>query len=96
MLGTGEDAIGDAVHLVVLQVDGVNVCELRGASHGVGVEGVAGQSEGGQVGQRTKEAVRQLGDLVAFHIELVQIDALAKRAWNRCQAVVSVGEDITH
>lgn len=41
MLSTGENAIWDPVHLVVLQVDGVNIGELRGATHRVGVEGIA-------------------------------------------------------
>lgn len=49
MLSTGEDAIGDPVHLVVLQVDGVNISELRGTTHGVGVESIAGQCEGRKV-----------------------------------------------
>lgn len=90
MLSTGENAIWDSVNLVVLQVDGMNIGELRGTTHRVGVESIARQCKRGEVGQRTQEAIWELGDLVAFHIKLIQIDALAKRTWNRCQAIVSV------
>lgn len=41
-----EDAVGDPVHLVVLQIDRVNIGELRWATNWVGIERISGQCEG--------------------------------------------------
>lgn len=77
-----EDTIRDPVHLIVLQVDRVNIGELRWTTNWVRVKGISGQCEGREIRQRAEEAIGELGYLVALHIKLIKINASAERAWD--------------